>query len=168
MEFTPWTLLVDLGLAALLLLAGQIARAQLRPVQKLFLPASVIGGVLGLGLGAGGLGWLPFSGHIGAYPGILIALIFVTLPFAAAPAARRAVGRNVVELFAYSTLTSMLQWGVGLAFALGVLSVVWTDLHPGFGTILAAGFIGGHGTAAVVGTTYAQAGWPEAGPLDGS
>ena len=56
MEFTPWTLLVDLGLAALLLLAGQIARAQLRPVQKLFLPASVIGGVLGLGLGTGGLG----------------------------------------------------------------------------------------------------------------
>ena len=165
MEFTPWTLLIDVGLAALLLLAGQIARARLRPVQQLFLPASVIAGVLGLSLGTGGLGWLPFSGYVGAYPGILIALIFVTLPFAAAPAARRTVGRNVVELFAYSTLTSMLQWGVGLAFALGALSLIWTDLHPGFGTILAAGFIGGHGTAAVVGTTYAQLGWPAAGPL---
>ena len=60
MEFTPWTLFVDLGLASLLLLVGQVLRARLRAVQKLFLPANVIGGGLGLVLGASGLGWLPF------------------------------------------------------------------------------------------------------------
>ena len=116
MEFSPWTLFIDFGLAAMLLLVGQVLRARLRAAQKLFLPANIIGGILGLGLGASGLGWVPFSATIASYPGILIALIFVTLPFAAAPGARRALGRNVVELFAYSTLVILLQWGLGLAF----------------------------------------------------
>jgi ESS family glutamate:Na+ symporter len=150
MEFTPWTLFVDLGLASLLLLVGQVLRARVRLVQKLFLPANVIGGGLGLALDASGLGWVPFSAAIGSYPGILIALIFVTLPFSAARAPRRAIGKNVAELFAYSTTTILLQWGLGLAFALGILRLIWSDLHPGFGAILASGFVGGHGTAAAI------------------
>lgn len=165
MEFTPWTLFIDLGLASLLLLVGQVVRARLRVVQKLFLPANVIGGSLGLALGASGLGWVPFSASIGAYPGILIALIFVTLPFAAASGPRRAVGRNVAELFAYSTVTILLQWGLGLALAMGILSLLWSDLHPGFGAILASGFVGGHGTAAAIGATFGELGWAAAGPL---
>ncbi len=165
MEFSPWTLFIDFGLAAMLLLVGQVLRARLRAAQKLFLPANIIGGILGLGLGASGLGWVPFSATIASYPGILIALIFVTLPFAAAPGARRALGRNVVELFAYSTLIILLQWGLGLAFGLGVLTLLWSDLHPGFGLLLASGFVGGHGTAAVVGSLFAERGWDAAGPL---
>ena len=165
MDFTPWTLFVDLGLASLLLLVGQVLRARLRVVQKLFLPANVIGGALGLALGASGAAWLPFSGSISAYPGILIALIFVTLPFSAASGPRRSVGRNVAELFAYSTVTILLQWGLGLALAMGLLSVLWSDLHPGFGAILASGFVGGHGTAAAIGATFDELGWPAAGPL---
>ena len=165
MEFTPWTLFVDIGLASLLLLVGQVLRARLRAVQKLFLPANVIGGGLGLVLGASGLGWLPFSTSIASYPGILIALIFVTLPFSAASGPRRAVGRNVAELFAYSTVVILLQWGLGLALAMGVLNAIWSDLHPGFGAILAAGFVGGHGTAAAIGASFGELGWPAAGPL---
>jgi ESS family glutamate:Na+ symporter len=165
MEFTPWTLFVDLGLASLLLLVGQVLRARVRLVQKLFLPANVIGGGLGLALGASGLGWVPFSAAISSYPGILIALIFVTLPFSAARAPRQAIGKNVAELFAYSTTTILLQWGLGLAFALGLLRLIWSDLHPGFGAILASGFVGGHGTAAAIGAAFAPLGWEEAGPL---
>ena len=165
MEFTSWTLFIDLGLASLLLLAGQVLRARIRVVQKLFLPANVIGGGLGLALGASGLGWLPFSTTIGSYPGILIALIFVTLPFSAASGPRRGLGRNVAELFAYSTVVILLQWGLGLAVALGILSVFWSGLHPGFGAILAAGFVGGHGTAAAIGETFGELGWAAAGPL---
>ena len=43
--------------------------------------------------------------------------------------------------------------------------VVWPDLHVGFGTLLASGFVGGHGTAAAVGATFAERGWPQAGSL---
>lgn len=165
MDFTAWTLFADLGLAAGLLLVGQLLRAHIRLLQRLFLPANVIGGGLGLALGPGGLGWLPFSAAIASYPGILIALIFATLPFVATAAPRRAVGKNVAELFSYSTATILLQWGLGLLVTLGLFKLLWTDLHPGFGLILASGFVGGHGTAAAIGATFAQLGWPAAGPL---
>ena len=39
------------------------------------------------------------------------------------------------------------------------------DVHDGFGLLLAAGFVGGHGTAAAIGATFAQNGWEEATSL---
>ena len=38
-------------------------------------------------------------------------------------------------------------------------------MHDGFGLLLAAGFVGGHGTAAAIGATFAQNGWEEATSL---
>lgn len=38
-------------------------------------------------------------------------------------------------------------------------------IHNGFGLMLAAGFIGGHGTAAAIGATFEQNGWEEATSL---
>ena len=82
MIFTPWQLFVDLGFAAVLLLVGQLLRSRVRLVQRMFLPASVIGGFIGLALGPNGADVLMMSAAFSAYPGILIALIFASLPFA--------------------------------------------------------------------------------------
>ena len=70
-----------------------------------------------------------------------------------------------MDLSGYSILAVLLQWGVGMVFALGLLSLAWPDLHPGFGTILAAGFVGGHGTAAAIGPAFAAGGWQDAQSL---
>ncbi|MBQ7222586.1 MAG: sodium:glutamate symporter, partial [Bacteroidales bacterium] len=78
--FTPWTLFTDLGLIGLLLLIGKLVRVKVRIVQKLFIPPSLIAGLLGLILGPEVLGWLPFSNYISVYPAILIALVFGALP----------------------------------------------------------------------------------------
>ncbi|CAN5553022.1 hypothetical protein BH24ACT22_BH24ACT22_20920 [soil metagenome] len=64
MEFTPWNLFTDLGLIFLLLLAGKLLRAKVKPVQVLFLPASIIAGLLALLLGPNGVGIIPFSDQI--------------------------------------------------------------------------------------------------------
>ncbi|NKB70194.1 MAG: sodium:glutamate symporter [Candidatus Latescibacteria bacterium] len=165
MDFSVWALFIDAGLAALLLLGGLLLRARVGPVQRAFLPANVLAGLVGLALGPQGLGLIPFSDSIGRYPGVLIALIFAALPFAAQGGSGKGLRRGVVELCGYSSVFILLQWGGGLLVGLSVLSPIWPDLHPGFGLVLASGFVGGHGTAAAIGQTFARQGWADAGPL---
>ena len=57
------SLFMDVMVICLLLIGGFIIRSYCKPLQKLFLPASIVGGVLGLILGSG-------SGPY-YYPGIL-------------------------------------------------------------------------------------------------
>ncbi|MCZ2257424.1 sodium/glutamate symporter [Sporosarcina sp. G11-34] len=165
MEFSPWVLFTDIGLISLLLLVGTIIRAKVKFVQRLFLPASIIAGLLGLLLGPNGIGILPFSGQIGTYPGILIAIIFGTLPLLSPRIDWNAIKTRVGSMWSYSQLAMLLMWGAGLLFALVLINPFWDNLHDGFGLLLAGGFVGGHGTAAALGDTFAQNGWEEARDL---
>ena len=163
-----WSVFGDLGCVSVLLLAGLLARTSLIWVQRLFLPASVIAGFGGLLAGPNGLDALPFSPLLPQYPGVLITLVFAALPFTSQAFDWRTGSRRATELGAYSAALVLLQWGLGLAFSLTVLSLIWPDLPPGFGTILVAGFVGGHGTAAALGTAFNGLGeqsWPDAEAL---
>lgn len=162
---SAWTLFVDFGLAALLLLVGQYLRATVPLLQRLFLPASIIGGLLGLVLGPNGLGLLGFSEAFSKYPGILITFVFASLPFSVPQTGLKSLSRGAAEMWSYSVLTILWQWGLPLLFCLALLRVIWPDLHDGFGSILVCGFVGGHGTAAAVGTAFASFGWEEAESL---
>ncbi len=48
MSFTPWTLLIDVGIVSLLLLLGKLLRAKVAFIQRLFIPPSLIAGFCGL------------------------------------------------------------------------------------------------------------------------
>jgi ESS family glutamate:Na+ symporter len=163
MEFDPWVLFTDLGWIFLLLLVGKLLRAKLKPVQVLFLPASIIAGLLGLLLGVNGLGVIPFSDQISVYPAVLIAVIFAALPLGATFDLSSIAGR-VGALWSYSQAMYIMMWGAGLVFALAVLGLIW-DLPSGFGAMLASGFVGGHGTAAAVGAAFQDLGFEEAQSL---
>lgn len=165
MDFSPWVLFTDIGLVSLLLIVGTIIRAKVRFVQRMFLPASIIAGILGLALGPNGIGVLPFSGQIGVYPAILIAVIFGTLPLLSPRIDWHAIKTRVGSMWSYSQLAMVLMWGGGLLFAMLLINPFWNDIHDGFGLLLAAGFVGGHGTAAAIGSTFAQNGWEEATSL---
>ena len=65
MDFSPWVLFTDIGLISLLLLVGTIIRAKVKFIQQMFLPASIIAGLLALLFGPNGLGILPFSDQMG-------------------------------------------------------------------------------------------------------
>lgn len=165
MDYSPWILFTDLGLISLLLIVGMFLRAKVGFIQRLFLPASIIAGILGLALGPNGFGVLPFSTLIGTYPGILIAVIFGTLPLLSPKIDWSIIKNRVGSMWSYSQLAMILMWGGGLLFSILLINPFWKSLHDGFGLILAAGFVGGHGTAAAVGETFAQNGWEEATSL---
>jgi len=164
MDFSPWVLFTDIGLISLLLLVGTIIRAKVKFIQQMFLPASIIAGLLALLFGPNGLGYLPFSNQMGVYPAILIAVIFGTLPLLSPRIDWNAIKTRVGSMWSYSQIAMVLMWGGGLLFALLLINPFW-DVHDGFGLLLAAGFVGGHGTAAAIGATFAQNGWEEATSL---
>jgi glutamate:Na+ symporter, ESS family len=163
MDFTVWTLVTDLGLMCALLLVGQVLRAKVRILQQMFLPASIIAGLLGLLFGGNGLDLIPFSGSIGSYPGVLIVLIMVAVPLGH-PIAFRRVANRVGALYSYSQASQVMQWGLGLLLGLAILVPIF-EVHDGFGLMLGAGWAGGFGTAAAVGATFADEGWSEAASL---
>lgn len=165
MAITSWQFFVDFGVASLLLLFGLLFRSRVTAVQRLFLPACVTGGLAGLALGPEGLNILPLSEAFPTYPGILIALIFATLPFSSSRGEFKKISGGIFEMWAYSSSINILQWGMPLLFSLLVLNSVWPDLNPGFGAILVSGFVGGHGTAAAIGASFDQLGWSEATSL---
>ncbi|GGD23116.1 sodium/glutamate symporter [Pontibacillus salipaludis] len=161
---SAWELAIDVGLISVLLLFGVILRAKVQFVQKLFIPASIIAGILGLTLGPNGFDLLPFSDLVSAYPTVLIAVIFGAIPIGAAKVNWKQTFGRVRNMWVYSMLLTMLMWGGGAMITYILLANVW-DIPVGFGLILGAGFLGGHGTAAAVGEAFSGLGWEEATAL---
>lgn len=164
MELSVWDILTDFGLISLLLILGVLLRAKLTFIQKSFMPASIIAGILGLIFGPFGFDIIPFTDFIGSYPGLLIAFVFASLPFSTGKFKWSEVIGKVGGLWSYSQVIMLLFWGGGLLFALILLGPIF-DVHNGFGLLLAAGFVGGHGTAAALGDAFARQGWEEATSL---
>lgn len=163
-SMNAWAVFTDLGFISLLLLVGALLRAKVKPLQYLFLPASLVAGLLGLVLGPKGLAIIPFSENLGTYAGILIAVVFASLPFTSRVTSFRGVAKNVGRTWAVAQSVTLLQWGLGLLFALTVLVWFFGSLPAGFGLMLAAGFVGGHGTAAAIAAGFG-ADWEGASSL---
>lgn len=75
-----WDVVLDFGLMSALILAGQLLRAKVKFLQELFIPASLLAGIIGLICGPYGLGIIPFSEGFGSYSGALIVMVFAALP----------------------------------------------------------------------------------------
>ena len=154
MNFTPWTLLIDVGIVSALLLLGKLARARLAFIQRLFIPPSLLAGFCALILGPEVLGWLPLSTHTGTYAGILIALVFGSLPLTSTR--RGGKGSDEIgRMWAYAQSGLLLQWALGGALGMGLLGLIW-PLNDAFGLSMPSGFCGGHGTAAAIGEAFAR------------
>ncbi|MBP5390606.1 MAG: sodium:glutamate symporter [Bacteroidales bacterium] len=152
--FTPWAFLVDMGFIFALILVGKVIRVKVKLVQKLFIPPSLIAGLLGLALGPYGLGWIPFSGNLSSYAAVLIALVFATLPFSAQKASVKEVVTRVGPMWVYAQLGMLLQWGIMGLLGIYLFKTIWPDLNSAFGAMLPTGFYGGHGTAAAIGSAF--------------
>lgn len=148
--------LLILGVA---LLIGKIIRVKVGWVQALFLPSSIVAGVLLLLLGPQVLG--RFSGPWGenglftdamlttwgALPGLLISVIFATMFLGQElPTPKRAVQLAGPQLSLGVALGSG-QYVVGLLLAALVLVPVFAA-SPMTGALIEIAFEGGHGTAA--------------------
>ncbi|MBO4263984.1 MAG: sodium:glutamate symporter [Bacteroidales bacterium] len=164
MNFTVWTLLIDVGLVSVLLMLGKLLRAKIRFIQKLFLPPSLIAGFGALLLGpeilgriTGGTWCLPLNPDTCAtYSSLLIAFVFGCIPLTSTKMKGKQGSEGIGRMWVYSNAGMLLQWALGGALGLWVFSKLWDDVHPAFGIAMPAGFCGGHGTAAAMGTEFAK------------
>lgn len=148
-------MIIDLGIISALILIGKYIRVKFHLVQKFLIPPSVLAGVMGLILGPEVLGWLPFSGKLGTYAGILIAFVFASIPFASSARSRELP--KVKRMWGYSQGGMLLQWGFGGLLGILFLSRIW-PVGESFGIAMPAGFCGGHGSAAALGNAFASLG----------
>ena len=165
-----------------LLLIGLLARAKIKLIQVLYLPASITGGLVGLGIIQSGLAtvgvgpnWIPeqvksISETLHTWPGLLIAVVFAGL-FLDKP------GKSFAQTVQGAIRQGNMVWIISLGqVAVGLLTA-WCIIGPlqlapfhgdvpiYFGQLIEAGFVGGHGTSAALGDVYEELGFSEAKDL---
>lgn len=150
------------AILSILLVAGKILRVQIPLLQKLYLPSSVVGGIVGLIL----LSSFPdrvsdeIVKEMRLMPGFLINVIFATLFLGVGLPKMRNFAASV---FAQLTLAQIVAWGqyvVGIGLC-GFLLMPLFDVHPAFGNLLELGFEGGHGTVGGMSQAFLAKGWSD-------
>jgi len=143
---------------SIFLLAGYGVRVWFKPVQKLFLPASLIGGFIGLILCPNGFGVIPVTPEmmkeLGALPGILITVVITASVLGVKLPKPGELAGGLARNFMHLNVFFMTQIGVGLL----VGAVFMNSTYKTFGIELVAGFAGGHGTAAMLGSSLKDMG----------
>lgn len=148
---------------AVLLGLGYWLRRKITLLQRLYLPASVIAGLLGLILshtfkGAGIP--LPEEWTVGwsKLPGILINVVFACLFLGVEIPGFSKVWKSAGRQLAYGQIVAWGQYVVGIGLVLFLLGPVF-HLNELFGATLPVGFEGGHGTAGGLGPVFDELGW---------
>nr|WP_275902120.1 sodium:glutamate symporter [Brevibacterium zhoupengii] len=141
-----------------MLVVGTILRAKVRVIQSMMIPAGVIAGALGLILGPNVLGWLPFSDQLGTYTSLLIVLVFACLALTSDFNILK-IGRSIAGFASYGVLIYAAQTAIGMGLVLMVLGPL-LGAPDHIGLLLFAGWAGGFGSAAAIGTVFADAGDP--------
>ncbi len=165
-------ILVSLFLTGLLVLAAIILRHFFPILQRMHMPAAVIGGFIGLALGPQALGvfWiepLHLQEEVTAIykiwkqlPAFLISLVFAELMMGHRLPSLKSIWKQSASHLVVGYSIAWGQYVVGILVALLVLAPVF-GANPLNGVLIAIGFQGGYGTAAGLGDTYAQLGFEE-------
>lgn len=147
---------------SILLVAGKILRMQIPLLQKLYLPSSIVGGLLGLALMTAFGDRLPDGvvGEMRSMPGFLINIIFATLFLGGGSPKAKNIATSVLPQL---TLAQIVVWGqyvVGLGLAGFLLAPAFNVPHA-FGNLLELGFEGGHGTVGGMSDAFRAHGWED-------
>jgi len=159
-------LMIDAGWLSLLLLTGKLLRAKIVLFQKLFLPASIIGGFIGLMLGPYLLGSVVGFEIIpegtlttwGSLPGVLINVVFACLFLGFSIPSLSTIWREGGPQLCYGWTVGMGQYMVGVGITVVLLGPLF-GVPAFFGCLLEIGFSGGHGTAAGMREAFTQLGF---------
>lgn len=162
---TLWDVFIDVSWIGILIVLGQLLRAKVSLFQKLFIPASLLAGILAFIFGPNVLGWIPFSSQLSTYAAVLVAVIFGAAPIDEEDEVTTEKDATRTKMMWGMTVNTMgiavLQYGVGILLTMYVLRLFYPGLHEGFGLMMATAFFGGPGTASAVGTALEQVGWAD-------
>lgn len=168
-------------LIGMLLLAGKFLRRWIKPFQSLYLPSSILAGVLGLLLGpqvlgavagrlagedtlANGLWNDAVLGVWSSLPGLLISMVFAGLFIGKAIPGMGTIWRNAGPMVTHGQTLAWGQYVVGISLVLFLLTPVW-GINPLAGALIEIGFEGGHGTAAGLAGTFEELGFANGADL---
>ena len=146
---------------SLLLIAGKLIRVGIPVLQRLYLPSSVIGGVIGLLIISLAGDKLP-AGVVPAMkllPGFLINVIFAALFLGSVTPGLKSIFKMALPQLCMGQMLAWGQYVIGLGLAGFLLTPVF-GVHPAFGNLLEIGFEGGHGTVGGMTETF-NANWSD-------
>ncbi|MQA03434.1 MAG: sodium:glutamate symporter [Streptosporangiales bacterium] len=160
------TLLFAVVVLGILVFAGVLLRVGIRPLRKLFLPAALLGGVIGLALGPYGFGLFPESmvATWAALPEMLATIVFAPMLMGVRLPRLRETYRLIVPQLLFGYMGSFLLIGVPLIVSALVLTPLW-NVDGMFGSLVETGWPGGHGTAGAMAEVYESRGWSAGGSL---
>lgn len=178
MTMSVGELFIALVIIALVLLVSNALRLWLPWLRRLFLPSSVIGGLLLLLLGPDVIGrFMPtiftdspglFPAYVqeswSALPGLLINVVFAALFIGTAIPGLRTIWLRAGPQVVVGQTMAWGQYVVGLTLALLVLVPIF-NMNPMVGALIEIGFEGGHGTAAGMADTFSELGFEEGADL---
>lgn len=152
--------LVDFGIISTLVLASHLLRNRSKLLQNTYVPSAVIAGLLGLIGGPQFLDIIPFSvtesgsQNIATYPSFLVVLLFATLFLGKRKkkVSLKGAVEHAGDTFFFNLASIVGQYGFSLLFGILCLHTLFSYLPQGFALLLPAGFVGGHGTAAAIGS----------------
>ncbi|MCD8037460.1 MAG: hypothetical protein LUE88_08830 [Clostridiales bacterium] len=142
-------LLNDFGTTGILLLCGYLLRKKIPVLQRLFLPASLIGGILGIILGPNVLGlicpiYIQFSEYIGSTALSLLACVLGMQLFMID--INRDVVKNAIHQYSLMSIAVLTQVIIGILLVRALLP----GANDGYGLLPMTSFLGGPGVCAVV------------------
>ena len=147
-----------------LLLLGVFVKSKVKIFQQLFIPASIIGGVIGLILGSDLLGKyytiIPKEWEVivRSVPGILIIPILISIPLGMEFGKKTKIMKNTINTGGILFLVTFTQLLLGYIVNFIFDKVFNIKLYKSFGAELNSAFAGGHGTAGVVARTLKELG----------
>ena len=150
----------------LFLLAGKILRARIGLLQRIFLPASIIGGFLALFFGPYLLDVLPDFLYTtwSDIPGLLINIVFASLFLGVLIPGIKTMWTQGGSQLCFGMIVGSGQYLVAMLVTVLLLTPLF-GVPPIFATILEIGFAGGHGTAAGMHPVFAELGFPAGSAL---
>lgn len=146
-------MLNELSIFGVFLLVGFLLREIIKPLQKLFIPASVIGGVVALIMGQQVFGIIEVPASFSSYSGALIRVVMAAVVFG--------VTVNVDKLKSYGDYMMVVHSIYGLQMFIGIalgslFCFIWPKLPIGWGFQGVQSFYGGHGTAGAAGAVFEE------------
>jgi ESS family glutamate:Na+ symporter len=164
---------------AIFLLLGRAIRQNISILKSLYIPSSIVAGVIALALGPEILGRVVndaspvadigiFSDPIRTVwkesPGVFINVVFAALFLGETIPSPRNIWQKAAPQVAFGQILAWGQYVVGMLVTIAVLVPVF-KMSPLAGALIEVAFEGGHGTAAGMADTFTKLGFPEGGDL---
>lgn len=149
------SLFQDIMVMSLLLMAGFVLRSYCKPLQKLFLPASVIAGVIGLLIGQQALGIITIPDSFPSFNGIMMRIIMTCVVLGISVTAKEMKAHMdyaLANIFLYGS-----QMIIGVIIMLLFVSIA-PGMPEGWGILGTFAYFGSHGSAGAASAVLEEAG----------